>query len=169
MRRLPLALFAALTFAVSLIACNDAPRASTAESRTDTTAADATTNYTASALPRAKNGDTVWVIINHVKADKRQQFEQFVHQVFWDSASKLSAADQQVFRQTRVLHPTVPEKDGTYSYIFLMDPYIPGGNYNISALLNKMYGEPKASQYNKMLDETTTKSQTQYLEVQSLH
>jgi hypothetical protein len=169
MRQSSLALFVALTCTVSLMACNDTTRASAAESRTDTATTDATAQPTASALPRAKNGDTVWVLINHVKADKRQQFEQFVHQIFWDSSSKLSAADQQVFRQTRVLHPTAPEKDGTYSYIFLMDPYIPGGNYDIHALLNKMYGEPKASQYNKMFDETTAADQTQYLEVQSLH
>jgi hypothetical protein len=54
MRQSSLALFAALAFTVSLMACNDTPRASAAESRTDTTATDATTNYTASALPRAK-------------------------------------------------------------------------------------------------------------------
>lgn len=57
----------------------------------------------------ANEGDTVWVIVNHIKADKRQDFERFVHEIFWPMAKKLKAEDQRLFRQTRVLHPVAAE------------------------------------------------------------
>lgn len=115
----------------------------------------------------AAEGEKVWVIINHINADKRQQFEKFIHEIFWPMAAKLGSQDQQVFRQTRVLHPTKAEEDGTYSYIFIMDPIIEGGDYDIDNLLKKMYGAEKAAEYGKMFDETKSREQTQYLEVQT--
>lgn len=117
--------------------------------------------------PMAKEGDKVWVFVNHIKADKRQQFEKFIHEVFWPMAQKLSAADQQVFRQTRVLLPAEAEADGTYSYLFIMDPVIEGGDYDIESLLQKMYGKEKAKEYATMLEETEARGQTGYRLVQS--
>jgi hypothetical protein len=168
MLRLAPAYVFAMALPISWMSCSDTSNGDATTAR-DTTASATTVRDTGPSLSRAKNGDTVWVLVNHVKADKRQQFEQFVHEIFWDSSSKLSSAEQQVFRQTRILHPTAAEKDGTYSYIFLMDPVVPGGNYNIHALLNRIYDKPKATEYNKMFDETTVGDQTPYIEVQSQH
>jgi hypothetical protein len=117
--------------------------------------------------PMAAEGEKVWVIINHVKPDKREQFEKFIHEVFWPTARKLRAQEQRVFRQTRVLHPTEAEKDGTYSYIFIMDPLIESGNYDILSLLTNMYGKEKATEYNNMFEETLAREQTQIMTVQS--
>ncbi|NEU67135.1 hypothetical protein GK091_09615 [Spirosoma agri] len=98
----------------------------------------------------AKPGQKVWVICYHVKSDKRAQYERFVHQLFWAGASKLTAEkDKQVFRQTRVLHPTKASPDGSYTYLFIMDPYIDGADYDIESLLRKMYGAKQASEYFK--------------------
>jgi hypothetical protein len=116
---------------------------------------------------RANKGDTVWVIINHVKADKRQQFENFINETFWPSAKKLEKKDQMVFKQTRVLYPTTAQPDGSYTYIFLMDPFISGGDYDITSLLTKMYGKQKAADLDKVLSDTYASDQTQYLQVQS--
>jgi hypothetical protein len=115
----------------------------------------------------AKPGETVWIFINPVKADKREQFEKFLHEIFWPGAKKLSAADQKVFKQTRILHPTQPEKDGTYSYIFVMDPVVEGGDYDIPSLLNKMYGEAKAKEYNELFESSLNGPQIGYIETQS--
>ena len=115
----------------------------------------------------AKEGDTVWVLINYVKADKREQFEKFVNEIFWPMAKKLSAQDQELFNQTRVLYPVHPEEDGTYNYFFIMDPVISGGNYDIEGLLKKMYDPPKAEAYLKLFNETTSREQTGYVLVQS--
>src|SRR3954447_12132362 len=98
MQRFTPACFIAAALTISWMSCNDTNNENAATAR-DTTAAATMGQNAEASLPRAKDGDTVWVLINHVKADKRQQFEHFVHEVFWDSSSKLSSAEQQVFRQ----------------------------------------------------------------------
>ena len=98
----------------------------------------------------AKPGQKVWVIDYHVQAGKRAQYERFVHQIFWAGASRLTAdKDRQVFRQTRILHPTKASPDGSYVYMFIMDPYIEGADYDIESLLRKMYGAKQATEYYK--------------------
>ena len=115
----------------------------------------------------AQEQDTVWVIVNPVKADKKEQFEKFINEFFWPRATKLSASEQQVFKHTRVLYPTRQEADGSYNYMFIMDTVIAGGDYDIDSLLKKIYGEEKANEYIQMYNETTAGPQTAYREVQS--
>ena len=85
-----------------------------------------------------------------VKASKRAQYERFFHEIFWPGAKNLSPAEQKVFKQTRLLHPTKPEADGTYAYVFIMDPVIKGADYGIESLVKKEYGEKKGSEYFKL-------------------
>lgn len=118
---------------------------------------------------RAAKGDTVWVLLNHIKTDKCEQFEKFVHEIFWGEATRLDPASQQAFQQTRVLHPVEMNKDSTYTYIFLMDPVITGRSYKISYYLKKMYSEEKAKEYGKMLNDCYASPQTGYTVVQSQH
>jgi len=99
------------------------------------------------ARPMARSGETVWVCLDPIKKDKRAQYERFLHEIFWPGAAKLSPAEQKIFRQTRILHPTKAETDGTYSYFFVMDPVIKGGDYDIESLLTKMYGKSKDAEY----------------------
>jgi hypothetical protein len=115
----------------------------------------------------AKPGETVLVCLNSIKADKKAQYERFLHDIFWPGAVKLSAADQRVFRQTRILHPTKAEKDGTFAYFFVMDPYIKGADYDIPSLLKKMHGEAKAKEYEKLYDTAQARDQACYYETQS--
>lgn len=116
---------------------------------------------------RASKGDTVWVVLNHVKSDKREQFEKFIHEIFWPASNKLGPAEQQAFKQTRVLHPVEPNEDGTYTYVFLMDPVISGANYSILNYLEKMYGEKKAQEYAAMFNDALNTPQVGYTLVQS--
>lgn len=94
---------------------------------------------------QAKPGNEVWVIGYHVQAKKRAQYERFVHDIFWAGATKLSGKDRQVLRQTRILHPTKANTDGSFTYLFIMDPVIAGADYDIESLLVKMYGKAKAT------------------------
>lgn len=73
---------------------------------------------------QAKPGETVMVWAYPVRADKREQYEDFVHEILWPGAKKLSAMGQRVFRQTRVMHPQQANPDGTYTYArYLLDTY----------------------------------------------
>ena len=102
--------------------------------------------------PRAKSGDDVWVWTYPVKATKRQQYEHFVHDIFWPGAAKLSATEQRIFRQTRILHPTKANPEGTYTYLFIMDPLIKWADYDIESLIKKMYGLKHGADYYKLFE-----------------
>src|SRR5688500_559615 len=103
-------IYVTIMFITAVSGCSDS------NTKTNTNTASEKTADAAGYQP-AKPGDSVWVIINHIKPDKRQQFEKFVHEVFWPMASKLNDSVRLTFMQTRVLSPTAPEQDGTYSYI----------------------------------------------------
>ncbi len=111
-------------------------------------------------------GDTVWVIINHIKPDKRQQFEKFITEILWPASKSLSSQDQLIFSQTRVLTPVQPEADGTYSYIFIMDPLVSVGDYSIRHLLGSAYDQQKAIEYEATFFETAARHQTWYQVIQ---
>ncbi len=117
--------------------------------------------------PAAKPGEGVWVCLDPIKKDKRAQYERFLHEIFWAGASKLNAADQKVMQQTRVLHPTKAEPDGSYSYFFVMDPVIKGADYDIESLLTKMYGKTKATEYFKLYTTAHARPQVSYEVTQS--
>jgi ketosteroid isomerase-like protein len=94
-------------------------------------ASAASTNASAtSSHARAMPGDTVWVILNAIKPAERAHFEEFVR-IFWGAG--LGAADpatKHIFATTRVLYPTKADADGNYTYVYLMDPKVSGGNYS---------------------------------------
>lgn len=116
----------------------------------------------------AKTNETVWVISYPVKANKRAQYERFIHEIFWPGAKNLSPAEQKVFKQTRVMHPTKPEADGSYAYLFIMDPVVKGADYGIESLLKKEYGAQKGSEYFKLFkDAIIEKNYKDYWVIQS--
>lgn len=92
---------------------------------------------------------------------------EFVYEIFRPAAEKLSAEEQQLFRQTRVLNATEPDEDGNYPYIFLMDPLISGGNYAIEPYLAKMYGKEKAQEHMQLFNDALAGEQEKYVLVQS--
>jgi hypothetical protein len=115
----------------------------------------------------AKAGEEVHVWAYPVKADKRKQYEHFVHDIFWPGASKLPAREQQVFRQTRVMHPIKANADGSYTYLFIMDPMVKGGDYDIESLIKKMYGTKQGSEYYKLFQGAVTGKDVGYTMIQS--
>jgi hypothetical protein len=120
-------------------------------------------------MTRAKDNESVWVIVNHVKADKREQFENFIHNIFWPESDKLSDTDQKVFKQTRMLHAGTADPDGTYPYIFIMDPVVENGDYDVESLLKKMFSEEKAAEHYKAFMETMARESNNYMVTQSKH
>jgi hypothetical protein len=113
---------------------------------------------------RAAEGEQMWVLVNHVKADKWEQHEHFVHNILMPAAEKVDPA---AFRHTRFLHPAEQNEDGTYTSVWLMDPVIEGADYDISSLLKKAYGEEKAEEYDRLWDESLASPQVGYELVQS--
>jgi len=113
---------------------------------------------------RAAEGEHMWVLLNHVKADKREQHEHFVHNILMPAAERVDPA---AFRHTRFLHPAEQNEDGTYTSVFLMDPVIEGTDYGILSLLKKAYGEDKAEEYVQLWNESLVSPQVGYELIQS--
>lgn len=78
---------------------------------------------------------SVWIAVINVK-----QFEDFMNQFYaaLKEAGKKDPIVAQMARQTRYLTPAGPNPDGTYSYVFLMDPLVPTADYRLEALLKKV-------------------------------
>jgi hypothetical protein len=99
---------------------------------------------------RAQAGDTVYVIEHYVRAERRQQFEEFVETVLWPAFQRSAArkpARGRALRQTRMWRPAAPNEDGTYTYTFVLDPVVSGESYNVLELLRETYPEEEAKQH----------------------
>ena len=123
---------------------------------------------------RADEGELVWIILNHVKPDKRQQFEEFMeimNQVFDDliKEDKVSAEEAKSFKQVRLLYPTKANEDGSFTYIFLADPWIEGVESGIGYWLRKKFPEEEAKKYGQMFSDSLMHPQTSYMSKQGKH
>ncbi len=108
---------------------------------------------------RAVEGERMWVLLNHVKADKWEQHEHFVHDILVPAIEKVEPS---VLRRTRVLYPAEQNEDGTYTSVFLMDPLVEGADYDILSLLKKAYGEEQAEEYILLWSESLAGPQVGY-------
>lgn len=113
---------------------------------------------------RAREGEPMWVLINHIRPEKRKAFEHFLDAVLMPATAH---THPEVFSKTRVLYPSVPNEDGTYTYIFLMDPLVETGEYNISHILYDFYKPELADEYLKIWEEAQASPQVEYDVVQS--
>jgi len=123
---------------------------------------------------RADEGELVWVILNHVKPDKRQQFEEFMDifdKTFMDlvKGGKASPEEAMAYKQMRFLHPTQANEDGSYTYVFLGDPWIEGVQSRIGPWLRKKYSEEEVQKYYQMFDDSLMHPQVSYMLKQAKH
>jgi ketosteroid isomerase-like protein len=112
---------------------------------------------------RAVEGDEVWVLSNKVAADKKDIFEEFMFDILIQQSQELGGIFAQSLNQFRILRPTTINEDGTYSYIFLMDPVTKGANYNIMHYLTQMYDKEEAAEKMKMFSESLVEPQSRLI------
>lgn len=87
---------------------------------------------------------TMWVLLNYVKADQRASFETFAFERLLPALEKGAASDpvlRKVHSQTRMLVPQHANPDGTYTYIWLMDPVVPGADYEYRPILERAFSK----------------------------
>jgi len=103
---------------------------------------------------RATVDGNVWVIANHVKADKVTQFEEFNLKYLKPAGDEVSP---ELTKTVRFLKPAKQNQDGTYIYFYLMDPALNDSNYDILPILNAKYGKEKADEYYKIYSDCLKK------------
>ena len=113
----------------------------------------------------ASSGESMWVILNHVKADKRQQYEKFVYEILLpalEEGAKVDLTSKKIIEQTRMLEPRRANKDSSYTYIWLMDPIVKDADYSYPGILNKVYSPEETKKYISMNDECLVSPQIGY-------
>jgi hypothetical protein len=120
---------------------------------------------------RADEGELVWIILNHIKPDKREQFEEFVE--IWNQTmkrlkkeKKMDSKSAQAIWQLRLLLPTEANEDGSYTYVFLADPWIEGVESRILPWFRKAYSEEEAQKYAQMFSDCFMHPQESYMSTQ---
>jgi hypothetical protein len=113
---------------------------------------------------RAHHGEDIWVVLNYIRTEKCETFEHFLHAILMPAIANIHPES---YNKVRVLHPAEPNDDGTCTYIFLMDPVVPDGIYDVSNILHKFYKPELADEYMKIWDESLITPQVEYNMIQS--
>lgn len=118
---------------------------------------------------RSKEGDQVWLITNYVKAESKQAFEKFMEEVFFKALTNSKNPERaEQYKKTRWLVPAQQNADGTWTYVFIMDPVVPTANYEIEKLFQEQYSPEKAAEMFKQYESYIAKTDFHLL-VQSKH
>ncbi len=104
------------------------------------------------------------VLLNHIKTDRCQEFERFMHEIIKQIAVR---SEPGVLNRTRILHTTGPNKDGTYTYIFLMDPVVSDRVYGFEELMSLSYPSEEIEELGKLFFESLVSSQVGYEVIQT--
>ena len=115
----------------------------------------------------AAPGDTVWVLINHIKPGKLEEHRRWIYDILMPAVQRVAP---DLYRTVRFLEPheeDEPPEDGTHRTVWIMDPVVEGADYGYDTLLMKAYDADQAQAYIKLIDEWEARGQTAYVLKQS--
>jgi len=118
---------------------------------------------------RAAPGDSVFVVLNHVKPEMRAEFERQANEVFLGAWRKLAETEpvyRAVVPAVRMLEPIRPDEDGSYTYVVLIDPLRPGADYGARSVLSRLHPAEKVAELLQAWTATLSRPQEAYRVVQ---
>ena len=115
-------------------------------------------------LQRAAQGQPVLVCVSTIKADKREEFRRYLEEVKGPAVRAIKPA---VHSSVRLLEPSQPNADGTWTFVWLMDPMIEGEDYEEAPIYEAFYGPEQVAQRLRGWDECHATEQVCYELVQS--
>ncbi len=87
---------------------------------------------------KAKSGDQVLTVLNHIKFDKREEFNKILfdevmpaYSAYVDSSAENNKLNDNAEKAMRMLLPMSMNEDSTWTFIMFADPYYEGALYNI--------------------------------------
>ena len=102
---------------------------------------------------KAKSGDQVLTVLNHIEFDKRDEFNNILfnevmpaYTAYVDSSSEKNKLNDRADKSMRMLLPVNMNEDSTWTFIMFADPYYEGALYNIIPPLKQKYGEEGAEE-----------------------
>jgi hypothetical protein len=91
------------------------------------------------------------ISIVKVKNESQKDFEKWIDEIFYPAEYR--SKDPMKIAQNKTVRwmtPVRPNKDSTWTYSWMMDPYIPNTNYDIPIFLTTQYGKELGEKYWKM-------------------
>ena len=102
---------------------------------------------------KAKSGHQVLTVLNHIKFDKREEFNKILfdevmpaYSAYVDSSAENNKLNDNAEKAMRMLLPMSMNEDSTWTFIMFADPYFEGALYNIIPPLKQKYGEEGAEE-----------------------
>lgn len=109
---------------------------------------------------RAAKNDTVMMVIHYVKPDKVGQFEDFNKNYLFPAGAEVNPKAESTIRMQK---PVKQNGDGTYTYIYFMDPFVSTYDYDMASNLTKKFGAEKATEYMKMFSDCVKEGKSQVI------
>ena len=104
-------------------------------------------------LMKAKSGDQILTVLNHIKFDKKDEFNNILfnevmpaYNAYVDSSADNNKLNDNAEKAMRMLLPMSMNEDSTWTFIMFADPYYEGALYNIIPPLKQKYGEEGAEE-----------------------
>ena len=116
------------------------------------------------AAPRARRGERVCVCVDVIRPDRREEWSSFVHDVLGPAGH---VVDPDLMASIRFLEPSEPNPDGSWTFLFIMDPYRDDAVYDDQHYLKRAYGDDRARAYNELWEECHQAPQLVYEAEQS--
>ncbi len=103
------------------------------------------------------------VMYHHILPEQRDRFVNWVNHCFCPAIMRI---ENLASCDTRVLASSVPNQDGSYTYVILMDPACSDTDYSIPALLERAYGAGEGQEYIREWSSTLASSKVDYVLVE---
>ena len=102
---------------------------------------------------QAKSGDQTMVVLNHIKFDKKEEFNSILfnevmpaYYAYEDSSAEKNKLNDMAAKSMRILLPENMNEDSTWTFIMFADPLYDGALYTIGKPLYQKYGEEGAKE-----------------------
>ena len=102
---------------------------------------------------KAKSGDQTMVVLNHIKFDKKEEFNSILfnevmpaYYAYEDSSAEKNKLNDMAAKSMRILLPGNMNEDSTWTFIMFADPLYDGALYTIGKPLYQKYGEEGAKE-----------------------
>ena len=110
-------------------------------------------NSSKSQAIKAKSGEQTMVVLNHIKFDKKEEFNSILfnevmpaYYAYEDSSAEKNKLNDMAAKSMRILLPGDMNEDSTWTFVMFADPYYEGALYNIIPPLKQKYGEEGAEE-----------------------
>ena len=110
-------------------------------------------NSSKSQVIKAKSGEQTMVVLNHIKFDKKEEFNSILfnevmpaYYAYEDSSAEKNKLNDMAAKSMRILLPGNMNEDSTWTFIMFAEPLYDGALYTIGKPLYQKYGEEGAKE-----------------------